>query len=137
MADFVKVQFDKLLLVFLVLFLAVYALHTAHHSADVKLAEWATKTSDLCTGALLTLITGGRLMQRRVDTENGTSPVNGAKKSVTTTTMSTDQVVQQPASRAADLKPDAPVSVEVINKPDQPVPVTPAKPERKDDAPKD
>lgn len=102
MSDFLKSQFDKLLLIVLVIFLSIYALHTAHHPTDAKLADWATKTSDLMTGALLTLITGGRLMQRRVDTDGG----NGEPSSKTVTTVSTDQ--KAPTPTAAEPKKETP-----------------------------
>jgi hypothetical protein len=122
-ADFLKVHFDKLLLLAIIVYFSLLGLHAAHDLRDGKLSEAYIKNGDLFAGALLTLITGGRLMQRRVDTEGGNGS-NGQPKSVTTTTMSTDQQIQQPASRASDLKSDAPLPVEVINKPEQPVPVT-------------
>lgn len=109
LGDFLQVQFDKILLVVLVFFLSLYALHTAHHLTDVKLAEWATKTSDLITGALLTLITGGRLMQRRVDTEGGGTDRSGQPepKSTTTTTVSTNpQAADGSERRATDIEPE-------------------------------
>lgn len=58
MKDFLKSQFDKLLLsFFLVLFTAV-VLFLFKHGADTKVLDWAANAFSSFMGALLGLITG-------------------------------------------------------------------------------
>lgn len=132
--DFLKANSDKILLAAFVVYLSLFSLHTAHDGRDTKLAEWGTKTADMLTGALLTLITGGRLTQRRVETEGGgTDPDSGkpAPKAIVTSIMSTDQHAPDVGNadrRATDvLHPAAPVPVEVVNPPEKPVPTEESK----------
>lgn len=64
MKDFFKSNFDKLLLASLLIF---FVLMAVYHSGSSHLADDAK----LILGALLTLITGQRMMQRNGDNGNG------------------------------------------------------------------
>lgn len=70
MKDFIKANFDKLLLATLLIF---FVLMAVYHSGAAQLADDAK----LILGALLTLITGARLMQRNGDNGNGGGNGNG------------------------------------------------------------
>lgn len=61
-SDFLKSNFDKLLLTGLVSGFALLA-YRAYHVSSAELAQFAVDNSKLFSGALLTLITG-RLLQR-------------------------------------------------------------------------
>jgi len=73
MKDFLKSNFDKLLLAALLIFFVLMAVHYSSRPSEQSLADDAK----LILGALLTLITGQRLMQRNGDNGNG----NGNGKS--------------------------------------------------------
>lgn len=74
MLEFVKAQFDKLLLVSVILFFTLTAIY-AFHSNEAPLATFAVDATKTLTGALLTLITG-RLFNR-----TGDKPTNNANAS--------------------------------------------------------
>lgn len=61
MNDFIKAQFDKLLLTFLVLVCLGTVLHLIHHTADASVVNWGLSLVSGVIGALLTLITGNVL----------------------------------------------------------------------------
>jgi len=58
MTDFIKTQFDKLLLTFLVLVSLGVVLHLIHHTADASVINWGLALVSGIVGSLLTLITG-------------------------------------------------------------------------------
>lgn len=81
-SDFTKSHFDKLLLTFLVLFFASIAVHAVHYGEPATTA-FATDNGKLFAGALLTLITGQRFLQRGSDGNGGgtNGDKNGKNKS--------------------------------------------------------
>lgn len=63
MCDFIKANFDKLLLVLLLLILVFVALHIMHDGGDMKGWDWIETLVGNVLGALLILITGNRYRQ--------------------------------------------------------------------------
>lgn len=58
--DFLKDEFDKILLVSILILLGTIYVHLLHHGpTDTAAIGWVEKTFDTLTGALLILVTGG------------------------------------------------------------------------------
>jgi hypothetical protein len=86
MREFLKTQFDKLLLASLMLVFLVVILHLVHDTPEpTKAIDWAINAFSALSGALLGLITGTRLAQRPDPTS-----------SVTSTTVRSVEVQEEP-----------------------------------------
>lgn len=63
--NFLRCNFDKLLMTILVLIFAALTVHIIHHSNDTKLIDWVTNAFSALLGALLGLITGSAMNGRQ------------------------------------------------------------------------
>ncbi len=62
--NFIQINFDKLLLVILFVYLIALVAHMSHHQIDGEQVAWAREQSGTVLGALLGLITGHALASR-------------------------------------------------------------------------
>ena len=65
MFEFFHRNFDKLILLFLVVFFTAIALHIIHDMPDSDSVNWSTSLVSGALGSLLTLITGNLLKSSR------------------------------------------------------------------------
>ncbi len=73
--DFVKAQFDKLLLACLFVTCLLLTLHGFHHESDSGFVSWLENIDGQVLAALLTLMVGSRMTQRSNDvSKNNQNP---------------------------------------------------------------
>ena len=82
--EFVKAQFDKVLLCFLTIFLSVFLILLLWHfpNLDQATLQWAEKSIDIVLGALITTITTAVVMGRK---ESHETTVTGSKDTLVVT----------------------------------------------------
>ena len=76
MLDFMKANFDKLLLTFLTILAALFVIGSERWHMSGEMVAWAQSLASGFSGALLTLITGSRFVSRSGDNP---PPPNGGK----------------------------------------------------------
>lgn len=65
--DLTKLHFDKLLMTMLLIITYGFFLHTIHHGADAVTISWWENIIGQILAALLTMMVGSRLNQRKSD----------------------------------------------------------------------
>ena len=65
--DFIRQNFDKLLLASLLLVMLGVIVHMTHDHADAGNVSWAREQSGTVLGALITLVTGAILANKKQD----------------------------------------------------------------------
>lgn len=71
--DFLKSEFDKIMLCVLFFLTMGFLLHAIHHTTDGATITWLEDIVGQILAALLTLLVGARMQNRKTDGSNGTT----------------------------------------------------------------
>lgn len=73
--EWLRGQFDKIILVFMLLVMLALTIHSLHHSTDQTATAWFREQTNTVIGALIGMITGGAI-QRMADKPHDAKPNN-------------------------------------------------------------